>query len=507
MKKNFRLILLLILSLILAVSLCACNPNTGNSGDGGNGGNGGNGGGANGGGNSNPDDGFYQAYNVTDVYMSQVSTNVYLYKVKTDFECSDNAKVYISRYEKLPATAEPIEYTKEDGALVLTAKVPYERYFIRVIDGDKNAVMPMAKPMCAPALAKTNGTNIVTFNFVEGTSWSSFCDPTGKAVYRSANNKFDDSAELLAKNLQIVSAESFTDTTPDASKPYYYVVITSKNGAVTYVSAPIVDYATAFKDVAVTIENVNNRATLAITGTFNIAGDVAVDIYSKDTRLGNVTELIGELVSGNAGDKFRATLDFTSIIKASGAGVWYDIKLTTSGGLRFDIPSSAGDLTKATEVESATIEFKQYAGLLKLNYSFYDAVVSSVTIDDSDATRGPILIVTGAVANDVTNIKLHADATIGGYKHEYFWENVSKNSGEFRFEVELSDLPTEETPWCWFHLYLYKNNSSVESSKMDLNRGPALSIGQEFVHGSTKYIIQAYENEGAQLVIQANPNK
>jgi hypothetical protein len=199
------------------------------------------------------------------------------------------------------------------------------------------------------------------------------------------------------------------------------------------------------------------------------------------------------------------TLDFTNIIKAAGAGVWFDVKLATGTGLRLDVPASTANTSNVVQIENTTIEFKSWEGILKLTYAFYDLSVSSVTIDESDATRGPVLVVTGVVANGVREVKLHADAEYGGSKKHLYWTNVSKTAGEFRFEVELSELPTQDTPWCWFHLYVYKGNATVESSKMDLNRGPALSIGQEFTFGSTDYMIQAYNGDGSQLVIQAVP--
>ncbi|MBO7151232.1 MAG: hypothetical protein J6V77_00180 [Clostridia bacterium] len=483
MKKSLSLIFILILSTLLVASLCACDS-TGLP----------------------LREEFYQAYNVTGVYVEQKTIDTFLYKVETDITPTTNTKVYITRYENLPENAEGIQYTNENGALVFTATVPYESYFIRVVDGDKTALMPMAKPMCAPTLTKVAGTkptNIITYNFVEGTSWSSFCDPTGKSVYRSASPQYDETAEVVARNVQIASVDSTTDSSPDASKPYYYVVLTAKNGVVTYVSAPIVDYDTAFSNVAVTVENVNGRAVLVVEGTFNISGGAAIDVYSADLKLGSVTEILGDFVYGNAGEEFRLTLDFTDIIKASGAGVWYDVKLATASGSRLEIPATTADTGSVIQIDRTTIEFKSWNNILKLTYGFYDVAVSSVTIDVTDDTKGPVLVVTGIVASDVREVKLHADAEYGGKKHHYYWKNTSSTSGEFYFEVPLSELPSQDSPWSWFHIYVYKGNATVESEVVSLDRGGAISIGQEFVFGTRKYIIQAWNGDGSQLAIQA----
>ncbi len=449
------------------------------------------------------DAGFHQSYDVTDVYVEQKKVDTFLYKVKSDITVTANTKVYVTPYSTLSANAQPVEYTKENDSLVFTATVPYDTYFIHIVDGTKTALMPMARPMCAPTLSKGTSSNIVTYNFVAGTSWSSFCDPAGKAVYRSASSQFDETAEVVAQNVQISGVDSTTDPSPDASKPYYYVVLTSKNGVVTYVSAPLIDYDTAFSDVNVSVENINGRAVLVATGTFKINGDVALDVYSADEKLGSVTEITGEFVSGNAGDTFRVTLDFTDIIKASGAGVWFDVKLATSTGLLLEVPATAANTANVVQIDSTTIEFKSWNGILKLTYAFYDVAVSSVTIDESDITRGPVLVVTGVMANDVREVKLHADAEFSGSKHHYYWTNVSSTTSEFRFEVALSELPSTGQPWSWFHIYVYKGNATVESAKIDLNRGSALSIGQTFTFNSVQYTIQAYNGDGSQLVIEA----
>ncbi|MBO5982484.1 MAG: hypothetical protein J6Q06_01230 [Clostridia bacterium] len=446
---------------------------------------------------------FYQAYNVTDVYMEQKTMDSYLYKVKSDIAITDSTKVYVSPYATLSADAEAIAYTKENDALVFNARVPYDSYFIHVVDGEKSASIPMAKPMCAPTLSKVKGenpSNVVTYNFVAGTSWSSFCDPMGKAVYRSAKGKFDETAEVVAKNVQISGVDSTTDTAPDASKPYYYVVLTSKNGVVTFVSAPLIDYDTAFSNVEVKVENQGGRAVLVVEGTFNVAGSAAIDVYSADEKLGSVTEIIGEFVSGEAGERFRATLDFTSIIKAAGAGIWYDVKLATGTGLLLEIPAATANTANVVQIDRTTIKFESWNDVLKLTYAFYDVSVSSVIIDESDATRGPVLIVTGIMANGVREVKLHADDE----NKEDLWTDISETEGEFRFELELADLATCSTPY-WFHLYIYKGNATVPSATIDLNRGPALSIGQEFVFGSKKFIIHAWEGTGTSLALKVLP--
>lgn len=454
----------------------------------------------------NPDgtaasDTSYTSQGISHVDINQQTADTFKYVVTSDIAPSSTARVYVSRYDKVSSDMTPVEYENIDGKYVFTTEVKYNSYFIHIVDGAKSAVLPLTRPQMAPALSATeSGQAVLTYNFVNGTSWSSFCDPTGKSVYKSSKLIYDDSATLVERNVNIFGVDSTTDITPSDSEPYYYVVLSAKNGIVTYVSAPIMTVERAYSDIAVSLKTVDGTPYLQVDGKYVADGDVAIELYSADTKLGKVLEIVGKSQSGKAGESFSVTLDISQVISGtSGAGIWYDIKLKSSSGSLYEISDSTADLSETILYKKVTFEFKEWNHILKLNYQYYDFSATSVTID---TTSVPTLIVKGVYADGIANVKLHADyEDKAGEKHHLYWDNKSTKDGEFEFEVALTDIPATEQPWAWFHVWTYTNEDTHNSG--DLNRGSSLSIEQSFEYEGVRYTIKAHEGTGAQLVIQA----
>lgn len=444
----------------------------------------------------------YTAYEITKVDIIQKGADLFHFVVESDIAPSDTAKVFITRYDRVDDQAKPVFYEDKDGSFTFDAEVSYDSYFIQIVDGEKTATLPLTRPQMAPALNATASSSVLTYNFVNGTSWSSFCDPTGKSVYKSASLVYDETAQLVAKNVNIFGVDSTTDTTPSADMPYYYVVLSAKNGIVTYVSAPVMTIDNAFSDLKVSMAEMDGKKMLEVTGKFAVDGDVALELYSADTTLGRVMEIIGQRVTGKAGEEFEVMLDMAQVVNGTtGAGIWYDIKLASSTGSLFELSSESADMDQTMKSQNVTFEFKEWNSILKLNYQFYDYDVSDVKIEEIDGV--PTLVIEGTVGEVVREIKLHGDAQANGTGTDLLWDNQINENGKFRFQVALSELPTDGTPWVWFHIYVYKGNATVYSTKDDLARGPLLEIGQSFFYQGVTYTIQAYQGTGAQLVIQA----
>ncbi len=484
MKKSLKLLLIISLVAILFVSFVACNES----------------------GNVNTNlfhATKYTAYEITKVDITQLAASTYDFIVISDIVPSNNTKVYVTRYDKIRESDKAIDYTIEDGKFHFTAEVKYSSYYIFIVDGDNSAYIPMTRPQMAPSITATDTSVVLTYNFVNGTSWSSFCDPTGKSVYKSSKSTFDDSASLVAKNVKIWQADSTTDIAPDKDMPYYYVVLSAKNGIVKYVSAPLTTVENAYSDIRVSLINDNNVPTLKVSGKFASDGDVAVELYSADTKLGKVLEIVGDKVSGQKGDSFEATLDVSKVMSGeSGAGIWYDIKLASRSGSLFEVSESTADMSQTYKDKNVTYEFKSWNKILKLNYQFYNFDVEEVRVITEEG-KAPYLYVKGTVAEEVKDVKLHCDyEETSGDKKSKLWDNLSQEEGHFEFKVELTELSYIGTPWSWFHIYTYEGNATIGNSN-DLPRGDKLTIDQEFVYNGVTYTIRAYEGTGAQLAIQA----
>ncbi len=403
----------------------------------------------------------YTAYEINRVNIVQQTSTNYSYVVESDITPSETAKVYITRYDSIPEDATAIPYTAKSGKYVFDAEVKYDSYFIFVVDGDKTAVLPMTRPQMAPTLTANEESNVLSYNFVNGTSWSSFCDPTGKAVFKSASPVFDDNAEIVAQNVNIFGIDTTTDTNASEEKPYYYVVLSAKNGIVTYVSAPIMTLDKTYSDIEVSIGMQESKPVLSVSGKFVTAGNVAVELYSADTKLGKVMEIVGDTVTGDAGDEFTATLDIDQVISGKqGAGIWYDIKLLNASGSLYELPKDVANMNETLNYGGVTFDFKEWNNILKLNYTYYTFEVTSVEID----TEGvPTIVVKGLLPTDIADVKVHAD----GNSTHYYWDNVSTESGKFEIRVNLDKLNVDGTPWCWFHIYTYETEQEDPSKGYD----------------------------------------
>ncbi len=481
MKKQRLILISVIIALALTVALVACDR---------------------------PVNDPYTAYEITKVDIVQKGVSDYDYLITSDIAPSSSAKVYITRYEKIASSDSAIAYENKDGKFAFNAEVSYDNYFIHVVDGEKTAILPMTRPQMAPTVSRPSTVQtIVAYNFANGTSWSSFCDPAGKSVYRSSKTVFDSSATLVASNVAIWNADTTTDNAPDSNAPYYYVVLSAKNGIVTYVSAPITTLAKTYSGLSVFFDVVEGVPMLKAKGKYVIDGDVTLEIYSANETLGRVTTIMGTKESGKAGESFETSINLADIYAVTGsvgAGIWYDIKLLSGTGAQYEISSVRADMQDTISCDGVDFEFKEWNSILKLNYKAYDYVVKSVTIEEN-ADRAPVLVVKGTYdKNSLTDIKLHGDVQADGAQvDDIVVPNTDSRDGYFEFRMALTEITTTGKPWCWFHIYTYKNNSSVNSGKDDMPRKGTLEIGQTFDYDGVRYTIKAYNDTGAQLAIQA----
>lgn len=485
MKKTMKIVLIVLLATLAVVCLVACNEY-----------------------NRTYTFTPYTAYEITKVNITQTGRTACNYTVTCDIAPSNSAKVYITHYDKITSDDAAVDYTATNGNYVFDADVSFASYYIHVVDGEKTAVLPMTRPQMTPTLTANGTSNVLNYNFVKGTSWSSFCDPTGKSVYKSSKDTFDEStATLVAKNVAIAYADSTTDIAANDDMPYYYVVLSAKNGIVTYVTTPIICVEKAFSGMKASFEIVNGVASLKISGTSLLGGTLAVELYSADTTLGKVVEVLGDEVNIVAGHPFAASIDVSKILNGEvGAGIWYDVKIASSFG-QFDVFTESADMMQEILSQGAKFEFKEWNGLLKVNYGYgADFVVTSVSIQDVEDI--PTLIVKGTGIDSVKCVKLHADAEYGpkdasgSNKHHQYWDDISTTKNEFVFCVKLTDLPVDGETWSWFHVYAYDvenaSNSTTPTGKSDLKRGGVLKVDQEFVYNGVVYTVKAW-TEGSDV--------
>lgn len=185
----------------------------------------------------------YEVVGIDFVSMTQKGIHTYDLEVTLEdkFAQKDELKIYLSKNDTFNVEkSDELIYEKKEENIFSIKSVTYEPgdYFIYVLAGNETGTYPVTVPKMAP---KTwmNGDIVNIEMEVDGnTSWSSFIDPEGKNVYRSASPVFDESAKVLEKDIDILTA-SYSDKSATKTEPYYYLVFNGKNGKFRYISAPL----------------------------------------------------------------------------------------------------------------------------------------------------------------------------------------------------------------------------------------------------------------------------
>lgn len=175
----------------------------------------------------------------------------------------------------------------------------------------------------------------------------------------------------------------------------------------------------------------------------------------------------------------------------------------------------------ATGYNSTTIEITK-DGIDQAVVVLNKTVNIATSVEIKEIEGVPTLVAEGMIPEienvTIGNVMLHYDASWKvnandekETKHDYYVANTSDYKEAYHFELKLTDLPINgRTPWCWFHIYAYAEENPTEEStviaSVDLNRGEKLSIGQELTHAGVKYTVQAWNNIGDSLVLQAEAN-
>jgi len=172
-----------------------------------------------------------------------------------------------------------------EGGRVLVDDVELEPgdHFLWVETAETTVSTPITIPDMRPFIWLDGEVPNIQFNQEGQSSWSSYVDPEGKNVYRSAARTFDESATPLAENLPITETD-FRDEQHSAAEPYYYLVFTGKSGSSTFISTPLFTSATQ-GDVDVTFAVEDGEPVALITGSV-FAKEDAVD-RSLSLRVGN----------------------------------------------------------------------------------------------------------------------------------------------------------------------------------------------------------------------------
>lgn len=310
----------------------------------------------------NNTDAFYDpiGFDHIDIYQKHYATYDFEVNLDKDYQ---GVEFYISNTEK---------YTEEDKIETVTSSndkhsfsadiEPGDCYLI-VKSVDNSGFINISIPSMAPKItAVGNEDNYIecSFGLNTRTSWSSFCDPFGKSIYRSSSLTFDENAVRINPDKLAILTEEYVDISTSSEEPYYYFVMDGKNSITTYYSSAVTFKANVIEENSEYLDLVK-------------IGDVPYLTY-QGTYLGHDLSNSHLVVKDNADfrtsaksaeDQLQVSLDLTSLPRND---VWYDILIENGNGISYLVfDNAASNMSKSITVSGRVYEFKEYDHLLKVN--------------------------------------------------------------------------------------------------------------------------------------------
>lgn len=279
-------------------------------------------------------------YAISDIVMTHTDVNEF--KIEFTANCGkDDVKVYFTEGFRLLPSIKPIEVEKKiDGKNVRFSFTKTlnlgEDYYLWLVYGEKEAKTSIGVPSMFPTISVADdGAATFNFNYTYGTSWGSFCDPTGKAVYKSDKPVFDQSAVLIAEGIDIT--EEHCALPSDSLDSYFYSVSTAKEGLMKIISRPVQIYDFLISEV--------DGISAYLTNDCEFRVDISV---SEDSPIASlVNDNLGLMIKSDIADEvYLSSATYSNGVASMKVdlhnliydGLWYDVILIWNGSVVMDVP-------------------------------------------------------------------------------------------------------------------------------------------------------------------------
>ena len=353
--------------------------------------------------------------------------------------------------------------------------------YLWAISGQKTAFLPLSLPKMSPSLTLEDSVATINFGLDIETSWSSFCDPYGKAIYKNSVPILDENAEQVNVTSNdiidpiYILEETYQDSNYDSEKPYYFLVMEGKNGLSKFISYPLVAGASLFSAPAISLANVSGAPLLRVTAT--ITGSIAAD----DLLL-CVKEDGGERFEVSNISSYRLEYEFYAS-QMSKSGEWYDLViLDKNTEIEYDLPATAMEKNNIT-IGDSRYGLKEWRGLAKLAYDDLNYYGASADIQlNSDV---PYLVVEGSLENDITVQLLLTYWTGSNSETLLTANNESVVNNRILFSVDLRGLNQSGT---YYDIVFY-----IEDERSDMTSDMAINFARTVSHEGRLYRFQKWE--------------
>lgn len=430
----------------------------------------------------------YEIVGIDFVKMTQKGIHTYDLNITLEerFDTASDIKIYFSKNDTLDLEkSEVLNYTKlEDGTYEIDG-VTYDPgdYFIFVTAGNETGTYPVTIPKMGPKTWMNGETVNIEFEVDGKTSWSSFIDPEGKNVYRSASTTFDETARPMEENIDILTS-SFADANPSKDEPYYYIVFNGKNGKFRYISAPLFYNATQ-GEVSVDFHEKDNKPYLEIAGTLYSISEDAERVMQL--RVGNFngddptsTFLVENSYKGGDKTAFKFDVPLEQLKAASNNLTLF---LTENGTMcEWSINASNLDLTKYSIAGGNAKYGLTDENALKIT-RMVDAY-ENIKVSLGTSGKKAVLKVDGTLKYGTggDDYQLVLTATDG---QQYVAENKINEGNKFSFEFPLEQL---YSPGIWYDIQVKCINEiayyDIASSVADMEE--SVTVGEK------KYTFEEY---------------
>ncbi len=419
-------------------------------------------------------------YSFSDVTLTQTGVNEF--QIEFTANCGrDEVDVYFTEGFRLPESAQPIEAEKTaEGNKVRFAFTRElnlaEDYYVWLVSGDKEARLSITAPSMFPSITVgEDGTAVFNFNYTYGTSWESFCDPTGKAIYKSQSPVFDATAEKIRDGIEITEESALIPTDKFDAKSYYFAVSTAKDGLVKNISTPVTVYDDIIGAVTGLSANITTECKLevgiSIPEDSAFASDVAscLQLVVKTDVADDIK--IADCVYQNGVAKM--SVDLTELYFE---GVWYDVLIAWRGSIVMDLPKNAGgkpiDTTSSVKMNGIVYNITGW----KPEYADESAEMLKVYYEEdttkyADEILRSYLVSFGSDATLNVTVKLRDGDTVapvlaitGGDKTKLAYVSATANDdGSYTYSLPVSEALTEAGKW--YDLRFFMGTAAYEMLK------------------------------------------
>lgn len=416
-----------------------------------------------------------EAINFEHVKITQLSMSQFDLEIKLD-QAYTQVSYYLTNDEKFISSAIVESQLDSNGVYHLSVSLSSGDSYLWAKAQDKVGMLPLSIPKMTPNVILEESLASISFNLDVSTSWSSFCDPYGKTIYRSHKTFFDEEAEQVNVTSSGVNdpiyilTESYVDQNYDEDKPYYFLIMHGKNGLVTFISYPISIDATLFVDPQLSLNLISGLPTLKLEAT--ISGNVEAENFQLVIK-----EINGEHYE-IANQSTSALLFSFDCRQLNLPGVWYDIVIVnTITGIMYDILADQTEFNNIT-YGNKRFDFRTWEGITKLNMSTLN--YSHASVDLVVDSSNPIMVVSGQM--EVTSqAKLLINYWDGSASMTLITSNnLSGEVGKFNFRINLSELLEAGTYYDIVLVVDEKNSDLTTDSAININKSISVDNRQYY---------------------------